>query len=142
MGFYYNFLIIAQSILLFNRAHLNKWWTFFLEAFVLIHAVAVAVFQGQEMWSMFAFGFGAMVVLTQMYGLDLNTWVKRGLAAVFVAAVVTSYGIMGRFNQINEVIRIPILDYLIVFLIYGIYLGLNWVVGLLTRSATARAGTD
>ena len=50
MGFYYNFLIIAQSSLIFNRTHLNKYWTFFLEVFVLIHGVAVAIFQGQAFW--------------------------------------------------------------------------------------------
>ena len=49
MGFYYNFLIMVQATLLFNRAHLNKWWTVFLEIFVLIYAVAVAIFQGQTM---------------------------------------------------------------------------------------------
>ena len=41
---------------------------------------------------------------------------------------------MGRFGQLNEVIRIPMLDYLVVFLIYGLYLGLNRVAGLFRRS--------
>lgn len=142
MGFFYMFMLFTQSTLLFNRAHINKWWTFTLEVFVLIHGVTVAVFQGNDMWPMFAFGFGAMVVLTQMYGLGLNTWAKRGLAVAFVVAVVASYGIMGRFGQLNEVIRIPMLDYMVVFLIYGIYLSLNWLVGLFNRTATAEAGMD
>lgn len=82
----------------------------------------MAVLQGNDMWLMFAFGFGAMIVLTQMYGLGLNTWARRGLATVFLLAVVASYGVTGRLAQINEVIRIPILDYLVVFLVYGLYL--------------------
>jgi hypothetical protein len=140
MGFFYMFMLFTQSTLIFNRAHINKWWTFTLEVFVLIHGVTVAVFQGNDMWPMFAFGFGAMVVLTQMYGLGLNTWAKRGLAVAFTVAVVASYGIMGRFGQLNEVIRIPMLDYMVVFLIYGIYLSLNRLVGLFNR--TAEAGMD
>jgi len=137
MGFYYNFLLMVQATLLFNRAHLNKWWTFFLEAFVLIHAVAVAIFQGQAMWPMFAFGFGGMVILTQMYGLGLNTWAKRGLAAVFLLTVVLTYGVTGRFADIHEITRIPALDFMVVFLIYGVYLGINWLIGLFRRPAAA-----
>ena len=142
-GFFYMFLLFAQSSLLFNRAHLNKYWTFFLEFFVLVHGVAVAVFQGQAMWPMFAFGFGAMVVLTQMYGLGLDTWTKRGLAIGYVVTAVLTYTVMGRLPSIHEIIRIPLLDYMVVFLLYGIYLG---IVGLgkLFKSDTIaiQAGTD
>ena len=144
MGFYYNFLIMVQATLLFNRAHLNKWWTFFLEVFVLIHAVAVAIFQGQAMWPMFAFGFGAMVILTQMYGLGLNTWTKRGLAIGFVVIVVAYYSLTGHIAGINEVIRIPMIDYLFIFLLYWIYLFINWLINLFQKpqSLPAKAGMD
>jgi hypothetical protein len=142
MGFFYMFTLFTQSVLIFNRAHINKWWTVTLEVFVLIHGVAVAVFQGNEMWPMFAFGFGAMIVLTQMYGLGLSTWTRRGIAAAFIVVVAVTYGIMGRFGQLNEVIRIPMLDYLVVFLIYGLYLGLNRVAGLFRRSRPVVASTD
>ncbi len=130
MGFFYMFLLFTQSVLLFNRAHLNRYWTFLLEAFVLVHGVTVAVLQGNELWPMFAFGFGAMIVLTQMYGLGLNTWARRGLGIAFLLAVVASYGLTGRFAQINEVTRIPVLDYLVVFVLYGLYLGASRLVGL------------
>jgi hypothetical protein len=56
--------------------------------------------------------------------------------------VVLAYGVMGRFGQLNEVIRIPMLDYLVVFLIYALYLGLNRTAGLLRRGRLAEAGTD
>jgi hypothetical protein len=142
MGFYYNFLIMVQATLLFNRAHLNKWWTVFLEIFVLIHAVAVAIFQGQTLWPMFAFGFGAMVILTQMYGLGLNTWTKRGLALGFIVLVVGYYTWAGHIAGLNEVIRIPMIDYLVIFLLYGIYLLSNWAINLFKRSEMTTATTD
>lgn len=136
MGFFYMFLLFTQSALMFNRTHLNRYWTFLLEAFVLVHGTTVAVLQGNDMWPMFAFGFGAMIVLTQMYGLGLNTWTRRGLAIAFLLAVVTSYGLTGRLAQINEVIRIPVLDYLVVFLLYGLYLGTSRLLGSLHRASS------
>ncbi|MBI5943317.1 MAG: hypothetical protein HY864_03015 [Chloroflexi bacterium] len=143
MGFYYNFLIIVQAVLLFNRAHLNKWWTFFLEVFVLIHGVAVAIFQGRDMWPMFAFGFGAMIVLTQMHGLGLSTWTKRIIAAIFLVVTVGTCAYMGRLGAWNEVIRIPFIDYFTIFLLYGIFLIVNWVINLFKpRPQAVQTSTD
>ena len=142
MGFYYNFLIMVQATLLFNRAHLNKWWTFFLEVFVLIHAVAVAIFQGQEMWPMFAFGFGAMVILTQMYGLGLSSWSRRALAVGFIVTIVAYYGLSGQLANIHEVFRIPFIDYTFIFILYGIYLLINWILNLVKRNIPEPAVTD
>lgn len=71
-GFFYMFLLLAQSVLIFNRSHVNKVWTFTLEALVLVHGTLVAIYQGNNLWPMFFFGFGAMIVLTQLYGLGLN----------------------------------------------------------------------
>ncbi len=126
-GFFYMFMLFVQSALIFNRAHLNRVWTFILEVFVLIHGTVVAIFQGTGLWPMFAFGFGAMVVLTQMYGLGLGTWAKRLIAAGFIALVVVTYTLMGRLTSIHEIVRIPILDYSVIFLLYGIYLFGNWI---------------
>lgn len=144
MGFFYMFMLFVQSALIFNRAHINKWWTFFLEFFVLIHGVTVAVLQGQSMWPMFAFGFGAMVVLTQMYGLGLGTWVKRALAVGFIVITVGAYILMGRLGAWNEIIRIPVLDYMVIFLLYGIYLLINWIINLFRHKPeiVVNAGTD
>src|ERR1043165_1701014 len=133
MGFLYMFMLFVQSALIFNRAHLNRWWTFSLEAFVVIHGTVVAIFQGKGLWPMFAFGFGAMIVLTQMYGLGLNTWTKRGLATGFLTLVVIYYALAGNLARLNEVIRIPVIDYAVIFLLYGIYLFTNWIVNLFKR---------
>lgn len=134
-GFFYMFMLFVQSALIFNRAHLNRFWTFTLEAFVLIHGTVVAVFQGNDMWPMFAFGFGAMIVLTQMYGLGLNTWKKRLLAAGFVVSAVAAYAIMGRLGSIHEIVRIPMLDYGVIFLLYGIFLISSKVLNAFKRNS-------
>ncbi len=142
MGFLYMFMLFAQSALIFNRAHINKWWTFFLEFFVLIHGTMIAILQGNNMWPMFTFGFGAMLVLTQMYGLGLNSWTKRALAIGFIVVTIATYTFMGRLSQWNEVIRIPVLDYMVIFLLYGIYLGVNWIVSLFKHPVKLQAITD
>jgi hypothetical protein len=142
IGFLYMFMLFVQSALIFNRAHLNKWWTFFLEVFVVLHGTVVAVLQGNGLWPMFAFGFGAMIVLTQMYGLGLDTWVKRVLAISFIVLVVAYYALSGNFGRINEVINIPIIDYAVIFLLYAIYLLITWIINVFQRPAQLEAGTD
>jgi len=142
IGFLYMFMLFTQSALIFNRAHVNRWWTFALEVFVVIHGTIVAVLQGNGLWPMFAFGFGGMIILTQMYGLGLNTWVKRALAIGFIILVVTYYTLAGNIDRVNEVIRIPIIDYAVIFLLYGIYLLINWIINLFKSPAEIQAGTD
>jgi hypothetical protein len=142
LGFFYMFMLFVQSLLIFNRAHLNKWWTFTLEAFVLVHGVVVAVFQGYNLWPMFAFGFGAMIVLTQMHGLGLSKWVRGAVAAAFLIGVTAAYAGMGRLSGLNEVVRIPVIEYLAVGLIYGLYLGIDRIAGLFRRQTTERAAAD
>jgi uncharacterized membrane protein YhdT len=142
IGFLYMFMLFVQSALIFNRAHINRWWTFALEAFVVIHGTVVALLQGNGLWPMFAFGFGAMIVLTQMYGLGLNTWTKRGLAIGFIVLVVAYYTMSGDIAGINEVIRIPFIDYAVIFLLYGIYLLIDWMINLFKRPAQVQEGID
>jgi len=138
-GFFYMFLLLWQSVLIFNRTHLNKWWTFTLEVLVLPHAVLVALNQGNNLWPMFAFGFGAMLILVQMHGLGLNTWTKRILAILFVVAVVISYGISGRLADVHEITRIPILDYAVIGLFYLIFLGLHGISRLMKPALPLQA---
>jgi len=144
MGFLYMFMLFVQSTLIFNRAHLNRWWTVWLEVFVLIHGTVVALVQGGEMWAMFAFGFGAMFILTQMYGLGLDTWVKRSLAIGFLVLTIGYYVLSGNLAGLNEVIRIPVIDYLFIFLLYWVYLIINWLINLFQQpqSLQAETGTD
>lgn len=125
-GFVYMFLLLLQGSLFFTRAHLNRWWTFFLEFIVLAHGTMVAVMQGNNLWPMFAFGFGGVFIITQMHGLGLSKAVKWGLVAAYVGLVLWVYN--GRWVATNEIIRIPFIEYLSVFIMMGLFwLGL-WLV--------------
>jgi hypothetical protein len=132
-GFFYIFLLLAQSVLLFNRAHLNKYWKFTLEAFVLLHGTLVAIFQGNNLWPMFAYGFGAMIILTQMYGIGLSKAARQILAALFVVGVVLFYTLGGNIAGLNEVIRIPVIEFGLVFVLYLLFLGIYGLINLFKR---------
>ncbi|MFQ6049155.1 MAG: hypothetical protein ACE5K7_07310 [Phycisphaerae bacterium] len=132
-GFFYMFALLSQSVLIFNRAHFNKWWKFSLETLVLVHGTLVAIYQGKGLWPMFLFGFAAMIVLTQMHGLGLSMRLRRWLALGFVVAAGLFYGLSGDLARINEVIRIPVIEYGAVFLFYAIFLGIYGLARLLRR---------
>ena len=48
----------------------------------------------------------------------------------------------GNLVGLNEILRIPIIDYATVFLLYGLYLLVRWLSGLARRPAQAAAGGD
>jgi len=123
VGFFYLLLLLWQSVLLFHRAHRDRRWTLFLELLVIPHGVAVAVLQGQGLWPMFLWGFGSIFLLTQVYGLGLTTPRRRALVAAGVVAMVGTYAATGRLAEAHEVTRIPVLDYGVVALLVGIYVG-------------------
>lgn len=141
IGFLYTFLLMVQGSLMFTRAHVNKYWTFALEFMVLIHGTLVAVMQGNGIWPMFFFGFAGIFIVTQMHGLGLKVWQRWGFLIAYVTAVLLVYSDRG-WAQLNEIVRIPVIDYVLVFAIAGIiWIGMK-VVGLFNReeSNTAVAG--
>lgn len=119
LGFFYTYLLMLQGSLFFTRAHLNRYWTFSLEFLVLLHGTIVAVLQGNGIWPMFAFGFAGILVITQMHGLGLRNWAKWATLALYCAGVMYVYSDRG-WAKVNEVIRIPLIDYLLVFSLAGI----------------------
>ena len=124
-GFAYMFLLLLQGSLFFTRIHLNKWWMFVQEFTVLAHGTMVAVLQGNNLWPMFAFGFGAVFIITQMHGLGLSRWVRWLLVGVYAALALWVYN--GRWAALNEIIRVPAVEYLSVLALVGIFwLGL-WI---------------
>ena len=138
IGFFYMFLLLLQSALIFNRTHLNRWWTFTLEFLVLPHGVIVAWLQGKGLWPMFLFGFAGILLLTQLHGLGLGRWAKRAVYLSFLLAVLAVYGLTDRgFGRLDEIIRIPLIDYALVLVLYGLYLGGAWIAGLVTRRDAA-----
>ena len=114
LGLLYTFLLLLQSSLMFTRAHVNKWWTVALELTVLVHGTTVAIFQGNGIWPMFFFGFASLFIVTQMYGLGLSKAWRWGFIAAYVAGVIAVYSSRG-WDMVNEVIRIPVIEYGAVF---------------------------
>jgi len=128
VGFFYMFLLLLQGSLFLTRIHINKWWTLTQEVAVGVHGTLVAIFQGQGLWPMFAFGFAGIFILTQMHGLGWSRLVRWLVAGMYVAAAVIIYSSRG-WIQLNEIIRIPLIEYLLVFVLAGlIALGL-WIAG-------------
>ncbi|MEE2828393.1 MAG: hypothetical protein VX498_04320 [Myxococcota bacterium] len=117
MGFAYLFALLWQSVLIFQRSHLNRRWTLVLELLVIPHGVLVAIHQGLDLWPMFAFGFSAVFIVTQMHGLDWSSRLRQVTAATWLIAVVVIYVVMDRVAMWHEVLRIPTLDYGVVGLI-------------------------
>jgi hypothetical protein len=128
LGFLYMFLLLLQGSLFFTRVHNNRWWTLTQEVSVLVHGTIVAIFQGNSLWPMFFFGFAGMFVITQMHGLGLKRWVKWLIFAVYIGGA--AYVYYGRgVRKIYELISIPLIEYLGVFILAGLFaLGL-WIAG-------------
>ena len=135
IGFLYMFLLLLQGSLFFTRAHVNRWWTLFLEVSVLAHGTLVAIMQGEGMWPMFAFGFGGIFVITQMHGLRWPRWVRGLVLAAYVAGVLAVYGALG-WERLAEVVRIPFIDYAAVFALAGLIGGALGLIRLLRPSAS------
>ena len=125
-GFLYTFLLFLQAAFVFTRVHSNRVWTLILEVSVLVHGVVVAVVAGQEFWPMFAFGFLFMFVATQMHGVGLSRLARWVIAAVSIAAMLYVYSDRG-WGNLNEVIRIPVIDYTLVALLGGLILLGKWI---------------
>lgn len=136
IGFFYVFLLLLQSSLVFTTAHTNRWWTVSLELLVAVHGTLVAVMNSGPggAWPMFLFGFLAVFVVTQMHGLGLSARTRWLLFGGFVAAVVAVYAWRG-FGRVDEVVRIPVIEYLVM----AVVVLLVWL-GLLAARLVRGAG--
>ena len=125
IGFFYMFLLMLQGSLFFTRIHVNRWWTLTQEVTVLFHGTLVALMQAGPtgFWPMFFFGFAGIFIITQMHGLGLSKWVRGLMLAVYVGGVAWVYAFRG-LDKLNEIVRIPLIDYLAVFVLAG----LIWLV--------------
>jgi hypothetical protein len=132
IGFFYMFLLFLQGSLIFTRVHINRWWMLVQEALVLVHGTLVAVMQGGQLWPMFFFGFGGIFIITQMHGLRLSRLARWLIAALYVALVVIVYSQRG-WVQMNEVIRIPLIEYALALLIAWLIRGGLWVYDRLSK---------
>lgn len=121
VGFAHVILVMLQGSLMFTKAHVNRKWIFLNEILVLPHAALIALNQGGGLVYMFMFGFMTVFIVTQMHGLGLKPWVKSLFYAGFVLSIAFTYLVIREPYQINEVIRIPLIDYLMIFATYGLW---------------------
>lgn len=139
-GFLYMFLLLLQGSLFFTRIHVNKYWNFVQEFTVLVHGTIVAVFQANGLWPMFAYGFGGIFILTQLYGLGLKSWQRWTFIGIYVASALYVYN--GRLIEgFLEIIRIPAIDYILVFVMAGIFWLIIKLMGAFQKQAQP-SGTD
>lgn len=137
VGFLYTFFIMIQGALMFTSMHVNKYWKVTLEVFVLFHGTMVAFMLGQEAWPMFFFGFFGLFIITQMHGIGLKDWQKWAFLALYIVGIVVIYADRG-WGNINEIIRIPMIEYLLAFVFAGItWLGIKLVA--LSQSTTKKS---
>lgn len=122
IGFIHVILVMTQGSLMFLRVHLNKRWMFLLEILVLPHAFQVALNQSSDIWPMFFFGFAAIFLVIQMHGLGLKPWARQLFYGSFLLLMLYVYLVMREPYQVNEVLRIPLIEYLVLFIMYWIYL--------------------
>jgi len=124
-GFFYMFLLFIQLSLTRTKIHNNIYWKFALEILVLFHGTVVAFTTDNAPWAMFLFGFAIIFFVTQIYGLKLNKKIIMVSQMLFVLIVILTYsGVISNreFADINEIFRIPVIDYVLVFVfVYLIY---------------------
>ncbi len=140
IGFFYMFLLLLQGSCLFTRLHINRWGMVGQEATVVVHGALVAVMQGNGLWPMFFFGFDGIFVLTQMHGLKLRPAARWAILGLYIASVGGTYSQLGWVRS-NEIVRIPIIEYALVFVLAGlISLGL-YVVNRLQPAQASEGST-
>jgi len=122
-GTFYTALLMLQGSLFFTRVHTNRWWTVSLEVLVVVHGTLVALMQANGMWPMFLFGFLGVFVITQMHGLGLSRGVRWALGLAYLVAVAGVYATVRASASATEVLRIPVTDYALVFVLAGLVLG-------------------
>lgn len=122
LGFVQVILVMIQGSMMFTRMHLNKTWVVLIELLVLPHAALVAIDQGKGLIYMFAFGFLSMFIISQMHTFNLKPWVKTLAYTGFAVTILITYLFGKPFYHINEVIRIPIVEYSMIFTTYVLWL--------------------
>ncbi len=118
VGFFYMFLLFLQMSMIYTPVHMNKYFMFSLEVLVLFHGTTVAIGQQNNMWPMFLFGFATMLVVTQVYGLDLPKWLRYTIQAIYLLGVIIVFGgFTGHRSpsDVHQVLWIPIIEYGLVF---------------------------
>jgi len=70
---------------------------------ILFHGKLLAIGQQNNMWPMFSFGFATMVVVIQIYGLNLKKWQLPSIQIVYILAVELLFGGFTGHRTIGDV---------------------------------------
>ena len=133
LGTFYILMLLLQGSMFFTRFHRDRVWTLLLEVFVLFHGAIVAYLSmGGDHWQMFLFGFLTLFVITQMHGIGLGNKTRWAIVATYILCVAVNY--QGRWLQSVEVMRIPLAEFGLVYLIAA----LAWLPFLLRRLRRSR----
>ena len=96
------------------------------------------LFRSNGLWPMFLFGFAAVFILTQMHGLGLSRLARAVFVLAYVAGIVIVYATVRPLANVHEVVRIPIVEYALVYLLaLAIWLGLLAADRLFAKPAVA-----
>jgi hypothetical protein len=136
LGFLYMFFLMLQGSLFLTRIHVNKWWMLVQEVSVLFHGTMVAILQGSGIWTMFFFGFLGMFVITQMHGLGWSKTVRWLIGLGYIVAALAVYNWKG-WEYLNEIIRIPIIEYVVAFIMAGLVALGIWIADRFRKPQTA-----
>ncbi|MCW4013206.1 MAG: hypothetical protein NWF07_09490 [Candidatus Bathyarchaeota archaeon] len=130
-GFIYMFFLFTQMSLAWTWIHLDKRWIVFLESYVALHALIVAVYNtiqhgSAEMWPMFFAGFAFMFVFTYQFALELSRRVNIGIIGAYIGFLVwlyapapIGYGRGLEYITRAEFLWIPIILYLLALVFAG-----------------------
>lgn len=125
-GFFYMYLLFVQLSFAKTKIHNHYLWGFTLEIMVLVHGTIVAYTTQNAPWAMFFFGFAMIFFVTQIYGLTKNKSIIHVSQGLFLVLIIVVYsGLIGNrsWTDLNEIFRIPVIDYVLVFVfVYAIYL--------------------
>lgn len=117
-GTFYILLLILQGSLFFTRLHINRSWTLFLELFVVIHGVSVAIFkQGEVASARFFFGFFLVFLITQMHGLKLAAWKQGLLIGVCGLLMALYYPLRSNLEEFYRSFQVPLMEYGLLFMV-------------------------
>lgn len=118
VGFFYMFCLMLQGSLFLTRVHVNRNWTFVQEILVLFHGTTVALVSGGitgTFWHIFFFGFGGILVITQLYGLRVAQWIRIVAFLAWLAGVAAVVVFAGRVTYLFAVLGVPMVEYGLVF---------------------------
>jgi hypothetical protein len=129
-GFIYMFFLFTQMSLAWTWIHLDARWIVFLESYVAIHALIVAVYNtiqhgSLDMWPMFFGGFAFMFVFTYQFGLNLGRRLNLSIIGSYLIFLLWLYAPFGYgrgfdFLMRAEFLWIPIILYLLSLTFGGI----------------------